>query len=312
MAVRPITPGIYTPTLTFFNQDETVSLEQVTKHAVFLAQSGVKGLVLQGSTGEAFSLTREERKEIVAAVRQALDNADQKSCLIIAGIGGQSLRESLAYARDAADAGADYGIALSPSFFINQMTPQVLERYFTQLADNSPLPFLIYNFPGVTNGIDLQAPLLAKLAQHPKIVGTKLTCNTISKIQYLNPAAGAVPQGWAVFSGSSQFLPAGHAAGFTGAITGLSNMFPKTLVHLWKLIEADEKTHRSEIARLQQLVAKYELIMMRDFIPGNKATLQLLGRYGGPSRSPLVDATPEQIAIYKQAIGDIRAFEDSL
>lgn len=318
---RDLVPGIFTPTLSFFDEAGELDLAACEKHALRLAGAGVKGLVLQGSTGEAFSLTREERKSVVSRVCSALKSHELGKCLIIAGIGGQSLRESIAYATDAADAGADYGIALSPSFFVAQMDEATLEAYFTALADASPIPILIYNFPAVTNGIDLSPVLLARLSQHRNVAGVKLTCNSISKMQYLSPDGGNAASGFAVFSGSSQFLPAGHAAGFRGAITGMANMFPYTLVYLWEQIEqqaasdapsAQRRAMAKAIADLQNDVAKYELLMMRDFIPANRATLTLLGQHAGHSRSPLRAATEAQIQQYRAAIERLAGIEQCL
>lgn len=142
-----------------------------------------------------------EKEGIIRAVRKTLDDSNLQSTPIIAGIGGQCLQESLTLARSAHKAGAFCGIALSPSFFSmyvfrpsidrahqsRHMSDAVLEAYFRELADKSPMPIMIYNFPGVTNGINLSSSLLHRLSSHPNIIGTKLTCNTVSKIQYLHP-----------------------------------------------------------------------------------------------------------------------------
>ena len=224
--------GIYCPTLTFFKNDavESLDLDLIVKHGLYLAKAGLKGLVLQGSTGEAVSLNREERKQVISALRQALDKEGYNTCTIIAGIGGDCLQASIGFAQDAKEAGAEYGIVLSPSYFSMLMSESALEAYFLKLADQSPIPFLVYNFPGVTNGINLSGPFLKKLSKHKKIVGTKLTCNTIAKMQYLSPDGPNINgEDFQVLTGSSEFLPSAVAAGICGPITGMSNMFPYTL-----------------------------------------------------------------------------------
>lgn len=86
-------------------------------------------------------LTREERRDIIAATSKALKEQNLGNVLIIAGIGGQCLQESLAYAKDAHGAGASFGIALAPSYFVGVTPDEAIRSYFTQLADRSPCKF---------------------------------------------------------------------------------------------------------------------------------------------------------------------------
>jgi Dihydrodipicolinate synthase/N-acetylneuraminate lyase len=91
---NPLPHGVYVPTVAFFKPDEEVDLATVEKHAVYLARSGVTGLVTQGSNGEAVHLDREERKAITAATRRAVDAAGYTSMPVIAGTGAASTRET--------------------------------------------------------------------------------------------------------------------------------------------------------------------------------------------------------------------------
>ena len=99
----------------------------------------------KGSTGEAVSLTRDERRQIIAAVRQGLDDAHHEEVVIVAGIGAGCTREAIDFARDAAESGAICGISLCPSYFIGQVSDKVIVDYYTSLADMSPIPILICN-----------------------------------------------------------------------------------------------------------------------------------------------------------------------
>ncbi len=106
----------------------------------------------------------------------------------------------------AADLGADYGLVLAPGYFRRQMTVEVLYRYFSTLADTSPLPILLYNAPGF-NGLALAPELVGRLAAHPRIVGMK---DSAAVGHRGLPGASARP-GFAVLAGSANFLLAGHA-----------------------------------------------------------------------------------------------------
>ncbi len=82
---------------------------------------------------------------------------------------------TLKLAREAKEAGADFVLVLPPSYWASAMTRPVLVKFFQEVADESPLPVLIYNFPAVSNGINIDSDMLIELAEHPNIVGCKLT-----------------------------------------------------------------------------------------------------------------------------------------
>jgi 4-hydroxy-2-oxoglutarate aldolase len=152
-SIRPLVQGIYVPVLSFFNEDEdqTLDLETHKKHILWMAQSGVHGFLLQGSTAEAVALTPVERKlvrvlltatsssrlicceQIIRATRDILDQHHFTHIPLIAGASGQTTRESVAYARDAQEAGADYIICLPPSYFAGSMTKAALESYYLEV-----------------------------------------------------------------------------------------------------------------------------------------------------------------------------------
>jgi 4-hydroxy-2-oxoglutarate aldolase len=110
----------------------------------------------------------------------------------------------------------------------------VINNFFDDVAKESPLPIVIYNFPTVCNGIDLDSATIAGLAKrHSNIVGVKLTCGAVAKITRL---AAELPAGqFATYGGQSDFLIGGLAAGAEGTIAGFANVFPKTIVHIYKL-----------------------------------------------------------------------------
>lgn len=95
----------------------------------------------------------------------------------------------------------------------------------TQLADVSPLPVLIYNFPGVVAGLDVNSEMLYRLAKHPNIVGVKLTCGGIAKIARVR--AQYEPEQFSALAGQSDWLVPALSVGGTGCITGIANLYPK-------------------------------------------------------------------------------------
>ena len=193
------------PAVTFFNREtDDLDLPSQSKFFSYLSTTGLAGLVILGTNAEAFLLTREERSTLIATAREAVG----PDFPIIAGVGSHSTKQVLEHISDATAAGADYVLVLPPAYFGKATSTAVIERFFADVAEKSPLPVVIYNFPGVCNGVDLDSDLIASLARrHEKIVGVKLTCGSVAKIVRL--AAELPSDEGAVFGGQSDFLIGG-------------------------------------------------------------------------------------------------------
>lgn len=228
---KPPPSGVWAPAITFFDHStDSLDTESQATYYSYLSKSGLAGLVVLGTNAETFLLTREERKTLLETARKACG----PSYPIMAGVGGHSTRQVLEFIADAADAGANYVLLLPPAYFAKQTTPAVIESFFDDVAKSSPLPIIIYNFPVVCNGIDLDSATIAGLAKkHSNIVGVKLTCGAVAKITRL--AAELPAESFATFGGQSDFLIGGLAAGSMGTIAGFANVFPKTIVHIYDL-----------------------------------------------------------------------------
>lgn len=235
--------GVWAPTITFFDHStDSLDTESQAKYYAYLSKTGLAGLVVLGTNSETFLLTREERKTLLEVARQACG----PSYPIMAGVGGHSTKQVLEFITDAADAGADYVLLLPPAYFGKQTTPAVINNFFDDVATASPLPIIIYNFPAVCNGIDLDSATIARLAKkHPNIVGVKLTCGAVAKITRL--AAELPSESFATFGGQSDFLIGGLAAGSAGTIAGFANVFPKTIAHIYNLYQAGKLQEAMEL-----------------------------------------------------------------
>lgn len=172
--------GIWAPAITFFDPEtDTLLPDDQGKYYSYLSKSGLAGLVILGTNAETFLLTREERKQLLQIAREACG----PEFPIMAGAGGHSTRQVLEFIADAADAGANYVLVLPPAYFGKATTPAVIDGFYADVAANSALPVVVYNFPGVCNGVDLDSATIARLArQHDNIVGVKLTCGSVAKI----------------------------------------------------------------------------------------------------------------------------------
>jgi 4-hydroxy-2-oxoglutarate aldolase len=225
--------GVWAPAITFFDHStDTLDTDAQAKYYSYLSKCGLAGLVILGTNAETFLLTREERKTLLETARKACG----PSYPIMAGVGGHSTKQVLEFIADAADAGANYVLLLPPAYFGKQTTPAVIDSFFNDVAKASALPIVIYNFPTVCNGIDLDSATITRLAKtHSNIVGVKLTCGAVAKITRLSAELPA--DRFATFGGQSDFLIGGLAAGSMGTIAGFANVFPKTIVHIYDLYQ---------------------------------------------------------------------------
>ena len=96
---------------------------------------------------------------------------------IVVGTGAGSLQETMNFTRDAAEAGADAVLVIAPGYFSFAIGKDrvALKEFFTEVADVSPVPVMIYNFPAAAAGIDMDSDLLCDIAQHPNIIGAKVS-----------------------------------------------------------------------------------------------------------------------------------------
>jgi len=224
--------GVWCPAITFFTEEDTLDLEAQATYFSYLSRTGLAGLVILGTNAETFLLTREERKALVATARRAVG----PSFPLMVGVGGHSSKQVLEFVADATDAGANSALVLPPAYFGPATTPQVLENFFGQIAEASTIPLVVYNFPGVCNGVDLDSAFITALAQkHSNIVGVKLTCGSVAKVTRL--AAVLPKERFAVFGGQSDFIIGGLSSGSSGCIAAFANVFPKTISRIYNLVQ---------------------------------------------------------------------------
>ncbi|KAB8238489.1 dihydrodipicolinate synthase family protein [Aspergillus alliaceus] len=306
-AKRPLTPGFYVPTVAFFTgPNEDVDVPTVEKHAAYLAQSGVTGIVVQGSNGEAVHLDRDERKTITAATRRALDAHGAESMPVIVGCGGSSTRETIQLCRDAGESGGDYALVLPPSYYKSLMSTEALRDHFRAVASASPVPVLIYNFPGASSGLDLTSDDILALSEHPNIIGVKLTCGNTGKLARV--AAQAKPE-FLTFGGSADFTLQTLVAGGAGIIGGTANLIPRSCVYVMKLYN---EGRIKEAQQAQAVVARADWHAIKGGFVAVKSALQSYKGYGAQPRRPCVAPSAEEAAALKEAFSEAVELETRL
>jgi 4-hydroxy-2-oxoglutarate aldolase len=287
ISFRGVMPPIPTP----FDAQGEVLYPALVENLERWNQYDLTGYVVLGSNGEGPYVTEEEKVRVWQAARRAIPAGK----LLVAGTGCESTRATIALTRRAADAGADAALAVTPHYYTSQMTANLLVRHYQAVADASPIPVLIYNVPGFT-GVNVDAATLARAAQHPNIVGVKDTSGNITQIA---DTVRLAPPGFQVLAGSANFFFAGLAVGAVGGILALANVAPVQALDMYRLFREKEW---DQAAQLQRRVLPVNAAVTTRFgIAGLKAALDMLGYYGGPVRSPLLDLS----AAERQTVRDI-------
>jgi 4-hydroxy-2-oxoglutarate aldolase len=311
---RPLVAGINVPMVAFFDANEELDLTSTAKHAVRLAKAGMTSITCQGSNGEAVHLTAQERKEIISASRGALDDAGFTRVPVVAGCAAQSTRESIQLCKDAKEAGADYALVLPPSYYKASYARADLLGFFKDLADKSPIPIVIYNYPGAVAGVDLDSDAIIELAKHQNIVGCKLTCGNTGKLNRIAHAVNAATpaaegSGWMCMGGSADFTLQTLIAGGSGIITGLGNVAPRACVKVYDLYKEGKV---AEAQKLQAVVARGDWGVIAGGVSGTKSAMMGHFGYGGYSRRPLPRPTKEEDNRWKSMTAEVVELENSL
>ena len=239
--------------------------------------AGLGGVLTVGTNGEAPLLEDDEADRVIEAARQEVPS----DRVLLAGAGHESTRATIAAARRAAAAGADAVLVKTPSVYRAHVSAAGLVSHYTAVADASPVPVLLYNFPGST-GVNLTAETVARLAEHSNIIGMKETSTDGAQFADLT---GAVPERFTVLCGAAPGVFAALCAGAKGAIIAVSALLPSLCLELLAHVRAGRYDEARAIQHRITPLGRAVTTMYG--IPGLKAALNITGYHGGEPRPPL-------------------------
>jgi 4-hydroxy-2-oxoglutarate aldolase len=271
--------GSFPPIPTPFDTQGEVAYDGLAANLERWNQYDLAGYVIAGSNGEAAYLSEEEKRRIWETARQAIPAGK----LLIAGTGCESTRQTIALTRIAAEASADAALVVTPHYYGDKVSPRALIQHYEAVADASPIPVILYTVPKFTH-VDLDAPTIARAAQHPNIVGVKDSSGNLIK---LADTVGMTSPDFQVLAGSGGFLLAGLAVGAVGCVPALGNVAPQQVVDIQRLFEAGRLDEAAALQR--RMIPVNTAVTARFGVAGLKAALDMLGYYGGPVRPPLLD-----------------------
>uniref|UniRef100_UPI00398EA140 4-hydroxy-2-oxoglutarate aldolase, mitochondrial n=1 Tax=Pristiophorus japonicus TaxID=55135 RepID=UPI00398EA140 len=274
--------GIYPPIVTPFNHEGQVDYKQLDSNTYKWSKIPFRGLVVQGSNGEFVYLTGEERVEVVRRVRQVLPEGR----LLIAGSGCESTAATVAMTRDMAESGANAVLVVTPCYYRGRMSSAAFIQHYTQVADSSPVPVVLYSVPGNT-ALELPVDAIVALSHHPNIIGLKDSGNDIARIALV--VHKTRKQDFQVLAGSAGFLLAAYSVGAVGGVCALANVLGEPLCNLEQLCLGRQW---EEARELQYRLIEPNTAITRTFgIAALKEALGWFGFYGGPCRAPLLPLT---------------------
>ncbi|HEV3485344.1 MAG TPA: dihydrodipicolinate synthase family protein [Vicinamibacterales bacterium] len=299
MNLRAVFPPMTTP----FDNNGEVDARAIRSNISRWMSAGLGGVVALGSNGEAALLDEHEADVVLDAARAAVP----RDKVLVAGTARESTRATIAASRRAAAAGADAVLVRTPSAFKARMTADVIARHYTAVADASPIPVLLYNYPAAT-GVNLAVETVARLAEHPNIAGMKETGTDVAQLAAF---VDATPERFAVMAGSAPPVYAFLCVGAVGAILAVACAAPEACVRLYDLTIAGRHADARELQRRLTPLAK--MVTTGFGVPGLKAAMDLAGYVGGDPRAPLVSAAADAIAQIRaeldrlQEAGDIHS-----
>jgi 4-hydroxy-tetrahydrodipicolinate synthase len=269
--------------VTPFRPDGSLDLDGVARLATYLVdEQGNDGLVVSGTTGESATTTDGEKDAILRAVLDAVGDRAH----VVAGVGTYDTHHTVELAHSAEKAGAHGLLVVTP--YYNRPPQAGLVRHFTAVADATNLPVMLYDIP-VRTGVPITTDTLRRLAEHERIVAVKDAKGDFCETSWVTRDTGL-----AFYSGDDRntlpYLSVG-AVGVVGVPTHLFGRPTKTM------IEAFERGDHAEALRLHhRLLPVFIGFFRTQGVILTKAALGACGLPGGVVRSPLVDATAEELA----------------
>ena len=270
--------GIFAPVTTPFAQNGELDRAAFEHNVRAHIQQGLSGIVITGSTGEAPLLDERERDFLVEWSR-SLVTGDR---LLIAGVGAESTRTTLGNARRAASRGVDAVLVVAPHYFGSAMTDGAVRAHYLRVADESPVPVVLYNIPKYMH-FKIAPSIVAELAKHQNVIGIKDSTGDRDMMSAYLPTQSDT---FTVMTGNGQFYKTALEMGARAGVLAVS-LFAPSLANA--VADAVARRDGATAASLQnRLTPLAKEIVGEMGIAGVKAALDCVGLRGGAPRSPLL------------------------
>lgn len=280
--------GVFAPVVTtFYRESGEVDVASFAANVRAHIAAGLHGIVVTGSTGEAALLDANERAALVDAAREMVPH--DKTLII--GTGAESTRTCVQLTRDAAARGADAVLVVAPHYYGPAMTPAALAQHYRRVADDSPVPVILYNIPKYMH-FSLAPTLVSELAKHENIVGIKDSSGNREVIAgYL---ASASPT-FSVLTGNAGIFHDSLKGGASGGILAVALFAAGLSLEIYDAVQRGED--RVAAAAQERLAPLGTKIVGEFGVAGVKAAMDNVALAGGTVRPPLLPLDALQVAL---------------
>jgi len=283
--------GIFPPIPTPFENGK-VACDKLALNVEKWSNTGIKGFIVLGSNGEYVYLSEEEKHNVVETVARSAP----KGMPVIAGTGCEATTETIRLTRDCAEIGVHGALVVTPSYYGGMMDDMAMIRHFSEVADHSPIPMLLYNVPKFTH-INLSAQTVAELSRHPNIVGIKDSSGNLIQLgEYLN----AVDNEFQVLVGTAGALFGALSLGCVGGILALANIAPHICVKIRSLVHGNDFETAADLQL--KMIPVNKAVTATYGVSGLKAAMDMLGYFGGEPRMPLRPVTEREKDAIRQIL----------
>ncbi|GBF50623.1 dihydrodipicolinate synthase [Leptospira ryugenii] len=266
--------GVYTAVITPF-RGKKIDYDRYFAILENQIRSGVAGIVPCGTTGESPTLSHEEHKELIQKTVEVV----AKRIQVIAGTGSNSTQEAIELTESACKAGVDGVLSVNP--YYNKPTQEGLFRHFSEVADHSSVPVMLYNIPGRTN-VNLLPETVQRLASVKNIASIKEATGDLGQMAKV---VSLVPPTFTLLSGDDNLTLPVLSIGGKGVVSVVSNLFPRACVDMVSLF------HRGEIEASRKIYFKLLPVFINAFIETNpipiKAAMSWFGYCENELRLPM-------------------------
>lgn len=278
--------GVFGPVVTTFDARGELDLDAFGFNARAHLEAGLDGLVVTGSTGEAALLEDSERVRLVEMARTVVPS----DRWLIVGTGAESTKACVRRCREAGARGADAALVVAPHYYSGSMTPAALQAHYERVADESPIPVMLYNIPKYMH-FRLDAALVARLAGHDNVIGMK---DSSGDLVYLASYLQSQSDTFAVITGHGGTFAQALQLGVRGGILAVALFATALSLDVYRAFMAGNQVHADELQR--RLTPLALEIVGRMNIPATKLAMDRLGLRGGPVRLPLLGPSAQDAA----------------
>lgn len=271
--------GVIPPMITPFRVDGSIDYDAFAGNMEKWNLLGLAGYLVLGSNSETAYMSDQEKLKLIRITKQVA----APGLSIMAGTGLESITETLRFTSLAAGEGAQSALVLTPNYYKSQMNDTALIGFFEELANESPIPILIYNVPNYT-GINVSVNLVKVLSRHPNIIGMKDSSGNIGQLILFQQVADVNFQ---ILTGTASIWHPALTLGVKAAVMALANCAPAECVQVQQLYEQGHTDAALELYRC--LVPVNHAVTATYGIAGLKYATQLKGFAGGTTRKPLLE-----------------------